>query len=150
MVASPVRMLELVDEAATRALGAELAAKAETGDVIALAGALGSGKTTLARGFLKALGETAEVPSPTFTLVQVYDLPRLIVWHFDLYRLARPEEIWELGFEDALDEAVSLVEWPERLGALIPEDRLEVALEPRDGGRRARLQAFGRLAARFP
>lgn len=143
-------MVELADVAATRALGARLAAAACVGDVIALWGDLGSGKTTLARGFLRALGHAEEVPSPTFTLVQVYELPRLTVWHFDLYRLARPAEAWELGLEEALADGVSLIEWPERLGALLPADRLDVALSIAEGDtRRAELTPRGAAVGRF-
>jgi len=142
--------IELADAAATAALGARLAAAAQPGDVIALSGELGSGKTTLARGFLQAAGLTEEVPSPTFTLVQVYELTRFAVWHFDLYRLKRPEEAWELGLEDALANGVSLIEWPERLGALLPADRLDVALAPTPtGGRRAALISRGATRGRF-
>jgi len=143
-------MVELVDLAATQALGADLAAMARPGDVLALWGDLGSGKTTLARGFLRALGHLEDVPSPTFTLVQVYELARLTVWHFDLYRLTRAEDVWELGLEEALAAGVSLIEWPERLGSLLPADRLDIALEVADGDtRRATLTSRGALAGRF-
>jgi len=142
-------MLELADAAATMALGARLAAAAAPGDVIALWGGLGAGKTTLARGFLRALGFAEEVPSPTFTLVQSYELTNLTVWHFDLYRLARPQEAWELGLEEALESGVALIEWPERLGALLPKDRLDVTLAETDGDRRsATIEAHGTRRAR--
>ena len=142
-------MLELADAAATMALGARLAAAAAPGDVIALWGGLGAGKTTLARGFLRALGFAEEVPSPTFTLVQSYELANLMVWHFDLYRLVRPQEAWELGLEEALESGVALIEWPERLGALLPTDRLDVTLAETDGDRRsATIEAHGTRRAR--
>lgn len=142
-------MLDLADAAATMALGARLAAAAAPGDVIALWGGLGAGKTTLARGFLRALGFAEEVPSPTFTLVQSYELANLTVWHFDLYRLARPQEAWELGLEEALESGVALIEWPERLGALLPKDRLDVTLAETDGDRRsATIKAHGTRRAR--
>jgi tRNA threonylcarbamoyladenosine biosynthesis protein TsaE len=122
--------LELADEQATAGLAARVAARARAGDVVALAGPLGAGKTSFARAFIRARGDGAEeVPSPTFTLVQVYpcgDGPA--VWHFDLYRLKDPEEAWELGIEDAFGEAISLIEWPERLGALLPAEHLNLAL----------------------
>src|SRR6516162_10934706 len=117
---------ELPDEAATAAFAARISALAATGDIIALKGDLGAGKTTFARGFIRARGGTEEVPSPTFTLVQIYDLGSAVVWHFDLYRLKSPEEAWELGIEDAFSEGISLIEWPERLGPLLPRRRLEI------------------------
>ena len=140
--------LDLPDEAATASLAARVAACARVPDVIALCGGLGAGKTAFARAFLRARSGGAaigEVPSPTFTLVQTYDLPGGPVWHFDLYRLVRPEEAWELGIEEAFAAAISLIEWPDRLGALLPVDRLEVALEPGDqpSARRATLTGSG-------
>jgi tRNA threonylcarbamoyladenosine biosynthesis protein TsaE len=122
-------VVDLPDEAATAALAARLAAVAVPGDVIALRGELGAGKTSLARAFIRAAGAAdAEVPSPTFTLLQIYDGRRGTIWHFDCYRLDRPEEGWELGIEEAFGEGISLIEWPERLGALLPRNRLEIAL----------------------
>jgi len=123
-------VIDLSDEAATAALAARLAAVARRADVIALKGELGAGKTSFARFFIRALGGTGEVPSPTFTLAQVYELPVATVWHFDGYRLRDPEEAWELGIEDAFSDGISLIEWPERFGALLPARRLEVALSP--------------------
>ncbi len=126
--------LELEGEAATQALAAALAACARPGDVIALSGPLGAGKTSFARGFIRAraahmgAGEVGEVPSPTFTLVQVYDLPGGAVWHVDLYRLEEPAEVAELGLEDAFAEAITLVEWPERAAGLLPVERLDLVL----------------------
>lgn len=121
--------LDLVDEAATRALGARLARCARPGDVILLFGTLGTGKSTLARAFVRALtSEDEEVPSPTFTLVQAYEAEPADIWHFDLYRLDKPEDSFELGMEDAFADGISLIEWPERLGSLIPRRRLEIAL----------------------
>jgi tRNA threonylcarbamoyladenosine biosynthesis protein TsaE len=112
----------------TRALAARLAPLLRAGNVVALSGELGAGKTFLARAIIQALGGPDEVPSPTFTLVQTYDLSPAPVWHFDLYRLARPEEAYELDIEDAFIDAISLIEWPERLGALLPRDRLDIHL----------------------
>jgi tRNA threonylcarbamoyladenosine biosynthesis protein TsaE len=123
--------LDLADEAATRRLGTQLAALVRPGDVVALWGDLGSGKTTLARALIQALvGEDEEVPSPTFTLVQTYDGPEATLWHFDLYRLERPEDSLELGLEDALADGLVLIEWPERLGRLLPRRRLDLSLAP--------------------
>lgn len=125
----------LDSEAATRALAARLAPHLRAGDVIALSGPLGAGKSVFARAVIHALaargGETPEdVPSPTFTLVQTYPAGALTVYHFDLFRLDDADEAWELGIEDAFAEGVSLIEWPERLGALLPAERLDVALLP--------------------
>ncbi len=119
----------LADEAATEALAAAIAALARPGDAILIEGGLGSGKTTLARGVLRALGVAEEVPSPTFTLVQAYESAKGPVWHVDLYRLTRPEEALELGLEEARAETILLIEWPERLGPLRPADALTVSLE---------------------
>jgi len=122
-------IIDLADEAATAALGVRLAAVARPRDVLLLHGDLGMGKTALARGFVRAAApETDEVPSPTFTLVQTYPRARGTVWHFDLYRLKDPDEIWELGFEDALVDGILLIEWPDRLGGLAPRDRLDLTL----------------------
>jgi tRNA threonylcarbamoyladenosine biosynthesis protein TsaE len=124
-------VIELPDETATAALAARIAAVARPGDVIALRGELGAGKTSFARAFIRARGcREEEVPSPTFTLVQQYEEPcdKILIWHFDGYRLRDPEEAWELGIEDAFRDGVSLIEWPERLGGLIPARRLEIAL----------------------
>lgn len=143
---SPIREMALPDEAATAALAGRLAAIARPRDVLALWGDLGAGKTTFARAFVAArAGEPVEVPSPTFTLVQTYDLPGGPVWHFDLYRLADPEDVWELGWEEALAEAIVLVEWPSRLGALLPPDRLDVRLSAGKsaGARQVLLEVHG-------
>ena len=133
------REIVLSDEAATAALGARIAATLARGSVVALKGDLGAGKTTLARAILRALGVDEVVPSPTFTLMQSYETPQLLVRHYDFYRIEREQEIEELGLEDALEEGSVLVEWPERGESRLPEDRLEVLLEAVDGGRRATL-----------
>ena len=119
-------VVDLPNEAATAGFAAQISALAARGDIIALKGELGAGKTTFARGFIRARGSTEEVPSPTFTLVQVYDLTPTAIWHFDLYRLKSPEEVWELDIEEAFAEGISLIEWPERLGPLLPRRRLEI------------------------
>jgi tRNA threonylcarbamoyladenosine biosynthesis protein TsaE len=122
--------LDLRDEAATARLAARVAAVSRARDVIALEGPLGSGKTRFARGFIHALGHgDEEVPSPTFTLVEIYQFPdRPPVWHFDLYRLAAPDDIYELGIEEAWGEGICLIEWPERIASLLPSERLTIAL----------------------
>ena len=143
--------IDLPDEAATGALAARLAALAQPGDVIALRGDLAAGKTCFARAFIAARGGGETVPSPTFTLVQTYDLPGGSVWHFDLYRLRSPDEAWELGIEDAFRDGIALIEWPERFGSLVPARRLEITLA--DGAtpaqRRASIDAGPDWAARL-
>ena len=136
----PAFSMPLATETATEQLGATLAARLKPGDVVGLKGPLGSGKTTLARAILRAAAGDPDlvVPSPTFTLVEVYDTPRGAFWHFDLYRLETPEQVFELGWEEALAEGVVLIEWPERLGALLPK-HLDVTLEIDGEGRRALL-----------
>jgi tRNA threonylcarbamoyladenosine biosynthesis protein TsaE len=131
--------IDLPDDAATAALGARIGASARPGDVVALMGDLGAGKTTLARGLIRSLtGPETEAPSPTFTLVQSYVAPRLTIWHFDLYRLKDSREARELGLEEAVD-GLALIEWPERLGRDLPHARLEVRLSFAGQGRIARL-----------
>lgn len=120
--------------------------------MIGLSGPLGSGKTTFARAFIGAFRGAGEVPSPTFTLVEVYDsVTGVAVWHFDLYRLEKPEDAYELGIEDAFADGISLIEWPERLGSLMPEEHLSVTLSPGPGEaeRRAELHASPSWAGRI-
>lgn len=128
--------LSLADLDAVDQLGRAIAAEARVGDILALSGDLGAGKTTLARAILSHLGLSEEAPSPTFTIVQTYDAPplRLPVWHVDLYRLEEPEETVELGLDEAFEYALSLIEWPERMGAFMPSDRLWLALAPATSG----------------
>jgi tRNA threonylcarbamoyladenosine biosynthesis protein TsaE len=130
----------LPTEAATEQLGATLAARLKPGDVVGLKGDLGAGKTTLARAVLRAAANDPDliVPSPTFTLVETYETRMGQFWHFDLYRLERPEQVYELGWEEALAEGIVLIEWPERLGPLLPK-HLSVTLEVEGDGRRALL-----------
>ena len=113
----------------TEALGARIAAGLRVGTVVALEGDLGAGKTVLARAILRALGVDEDVPSPTFTLVQSYETPKLAVRHYDLYRIEKAAEMDELGLEEALDEGAALIEWPERAVSYIPDDALHVRLE---------------------
>jgi tRNA threonylcarbamoyladenosine biosynthesis protein TsaE len=144
-------VIELPDEAATAAFAAHIAALARPGDVIALKGELGAGKTSFARAFIRARGGVEAVPSPTFTLVQVYDLADGPIWHIDGYRLRDPEEAWELDIEDAFEGGVSLIEWPERLGSLVPARRLEITLTEgaTPAARRAAVDPGGEWAARL-
>jgi tRNA threonylcarbamoyladenosine biosynthesis protein TsaE len=144
------RMIEraLADEAATTRLGAAVAALLRPGDAVLLTGDLGAGKSTLARGLVRALTRPdEEVPSPTFTLVQHYE-GRLPVAHFDLYRLHDAAEADELGLDEALDEGAAVIEWPQRLGARLPPDRLDIDLSTEGDGRRARLTPHGSFNGR--
>jgi tRNA threonylcarbamoyladenosine biosynthesis protein TsaE len=138
------REIALPDAAATHALGLRLGAHLGTGDVVCLAGNLGAGKTTLARGTIEAwTGQQEDAPSPTYTLVQTYEGARGELWHVDLYRLKRPEDAWELGLEDAFSTAACLIEWPERLEGQLPRNRLDIELTPSGEGRTAALTAHG-------
>ena len=131
-------ILSLPTAAETEALGRRLAALARPGDAILLEGPIGAGKSCLARAFIRArLGEAEEVPSPTFTLVQVYDADGTEIWHADLYRLTHPDEVWELGLDQAFDAAICLVEWPDRLGSHAPPNALTLRLDGMGEGRQA-------------
>jgi len=128
----------LNDNIATRELGARLTSFLKPGDVVALNGELGAGKTSLVRGFIQSLlGEDYEVPSPTYTLIQTYDTPIGEVWHGDMYRLERPEDCEELGLIDAFEEAICLFEWPNKLGDYWPKHALELELKFKKEGRLA-------------
>jgi len=133
----------LPNPAATERLAAIVAGQARAGDAILLSGDLGAGKTHFARAFINALTRAPEeVPSPTFTLVQTYEAEAqgqpVEIWHFDLYRLKSPDETLELGIEEAFATAITLVEWPDRLGFLKPREHLELRLAiSGDGARKA-------------
>jgi len=151
-VESDTLHVALADPEATQRLAAAVAPLLRAGDVIALHGDLGAGKTTFARALIRTLcGDEIDVPSPTFTLVQTYAAPDFDIWHFDLYRLKKPEDALELDIEDALAEGVSLIEWPDRLGTWLPVDRLDVRLSYGDGetARRATLTGHGGWARRI-
>ena len=138
--------LDLADEAATARLGASLASALRAGEVICLSGPLGAGKSTLARAMVRALTRPDEdVPSPTFTLVQFYETSAFPLAHFDLYRLSSPDEAFEIGLDEALDEGAALIEWPQRLEGRLPPDRLDIEISLENGGetRRARLTPHG-------
>jgi tRNA threonylcarbamoyladenosine biosynthesis protein TsaE len=143
--------IDVADETGTGRVAAAVAALAAPCDVIALAGELGAGKTAFARGFLRARGVMGDVPSPTFTLVQLYETPDALIYHFDLYRLARAEDAFELGIEEAFADGISLIEWPERLGPYLPAARLDIALGfgASDSARTIALAPSATWAARF-
>jgi tRNA threonylcarbamoyladenosine biosynthesis protein TsaE len=136
--------MRLADEAATARLGAAIAAKLQPREAVCLTGPLGAGKSTLARALVRALTTPdEEVPSPTFTLVQFYEGPRLRVAHFDLYRLSNPDEAYEIGLDEALEDGAAVIEWPERLEGRLPADRLDVEIGLLEDGRSARLTPHG-------
>jgi tRNA threonylcarbamoyl adenosine modification protein YjeE len=144
----------LPDESATIRLMTDIAAALQPGDLITLSGDLGAGKTTFARALIRHLAgdDTVEVPSPSFTLMQLYELPGFTVVHADLYRLSSPGELAELGFDDMPENAVTLLEWPDRAAGFLPPNRLDIALtlSPAQPAtyRNARLTGYGSFAAR--
>ncbi|HWI85112.1 MAG TPA: tRNA (adenosine(37)-N6)-threonylcarbamoyltransferase complex ATPase subunit type 1 TsaE [Sphingomonas sp.] len=145
--------LALANVVETEALGAALADRLKVGDIVALSGPLGAGKTTLARGILAGLGLTEEAPSPSYSLVIAYEPPdlRIPVRHVDLYRINDTDEIEELGLDEAQNDAVLLIEWPERLGARSWNNMLELALEAQpDGHRRLTWVAPAAWETRWP
>jgi tRNA threonylcarbamoyladenosine biosynthesis protein TsaE len=148
----PPLVLPLPSAEATAALGAWLAPRLVPGDVILLEGPIGAGKTHLARALIQnrlaSAGRMEDVPSPTFTLVQVYEADGIEIWHADLYRLTHPDEVLELGLEAAFDTAICLIEWPDRLGRAAPPDALRITLAAADDGdsRVARLAGSDRWA----
>ena len=145
--------LDLPDLAAMERLGARIAAALRPGDVVALSGGLGAGKTTLARAIIAALGYTGEVPSPTFTIVETYDPPalRLPLVHADFYRLNRPEEAEELGLDDYREGAVLIAEWPEQMGGFDCEvGCLSLRLETAETGRIAIAEPGADWLGRLP
>src|SRR5687767_10689467 len=144
-------IVELADLAAMEAFGARIAAQLRPGDVVALSGGLGAGKTTLARGIIAALGHAGEVPSPTFTIVETYDGLRVPLVHADFYRLERPEEADELGLDDYCEGAALIAEWPEHAGGFADEPGcLTITLEIHGGGRRAIVEPGADWLGRLP
>jgi tRNA threonylcarbamoyladenosine biosynthesis protein TsaE len=146
-------IVELPDLASMDAFGARIAGRLRPGDVVALSGGLGAGKTTLARGIIAALGHVGEVPSPTFTIVETYTPPavRLPLVHADFYRLERPGEADELGLDDYREGAALLAEWPEHAGGFASEPGcLAIALEIHGGGRRAIVEPGEDWLGRLP
>ena len=140
--------LSLLDASETERLAGRISNAAMPGDIIFLAGDLGSGKTTFARAFIRARAarfgiEVGEVPSPTYTLVQFYEMPEGNIWHFDLYRLEHPHEAIELGIEDAFDDGICLIEWPDRLSQLTFAPRLDLRFEFGDSEDERRVKIAG-------
>ena len=137
----PTLTFQLPSESDTKRLAAALAQITQKGDVWALFGTLGMGKSTMARAFIQHLTGAQEVPSPTFTLVQSYEAPLFEIYHFDLYRIKSAEEIFELGIEDALYDGVTLIEWPERMNNYLPRDIFRIEIYPEQNGRKAVIMA---------
>ena len=144
--------MHLADEAATEAVGAVLAEVLQVGDVIALSGPLGAGKTCFTRGLIGALGFVGDVPSPTFGIVIPYAVPdvRLPLWHVDLYRIDDPAHVAELGLDDARHDAALVVEWPERMGDALWPDALRIDLRVDGNGRRLTATVPPSWEARWP
>ena len=133
--------------------GADIAAKLQTGDVVALSGGLGTGKTTLARAILTGLGYAGEVPSPSFSIIETYDPPaiRLPVVHADFYRLEHPREAEEIGLDDYREGAALIAEWPDHAGGFAQEAGcLSIGLETADEGRRAIVEPGANWLGRLP
>lgn len=142
--------MRLVDLAATIDLGRRLGARLETGDAVLLTGDLGAGKTALARAMIQArAGRAIDVPSPTFNLVIPYALRDLTITHFDLYRLDGPEDVQELGLDEALDDGAIIVEWPDRLGDLTPPTALNLNLAHAGDGRLVTFSGPQAIVERF-
>ena len=138
-----VLTLALPDEAATLALGARLAGLLKPGWVVYLRGDLGAGKTTLVRGLLRALGYGGRVKSPTYTLLESYDLSGFVLQHYDLYRMIDPREWLDAGFRDECNAStLCIVEWPEKAKGLLPKPDLDICLEVAGEGRKARIEAL--------
>ena len=144
--------IELAGLKDTHNLAERIAILAEIGDVISLSGDLGAGKTEFARAFIRALTDAdEEVPSPTFTLVQTYEGKSGEIYHFDLYRINTPEEVLQLGIEDAFRDGIAIIEWPEKMGQFLPRGRLDVNLTVTKGKnhRQAELAAHGHWVERL-
>lgn len=142
---NPDQTISLPTEEDARAFAHALAEKLRPGQPLLLSGPVGAGKSFVARAIIQHLmasnGRIEDIPSPTFTLVQVYDLPVGDVWHCDLYRLSDPQEIIELGLDEAMETEICLIEWPERMGELVPQNAWLLKLDYQSEGRVARFTA---------
>jgi tRNA threonylcarbamoyladenosine biosynthesis protein TsaE len=132
-----IRDINLKNVSECQKVASHLSLYVRTGDIITFTGNLGTGKTEFCRSLIHALGFHEEVPSPTFNLVQVYEHPigngkDISVWHLDLYRLEKAEDVFELGIDDAFETAVTLIEWPDRMVPYLPEDHLQIFLSMGD------------------
>lgn len=137
-----MQVVQLLSENDTLDLGSKLIKVLTKGDVLAITGELGAGKTTLARGIIQAKKGYIEVPSPTYTLVQTYDMENFELWHCDMYRLETPNDAYELGLFDAFEDALCVIEWPEKLGSLLPKKIYKIDLKFNNEGRTAYLEGF--------
>lgn len=140
-----MQLINLANERDTLALGARIIQTLSAGQLIALTGDLGAGKTTLVRGMIQSVLGDIDVPSPTYTLVQTYECPNFDLWHCDMYRLERPEDGYELGLLDAFEDAVCVIEWPDKIAPLLPKDRFEIDIQFDGEGRIAKLTGFGEM-----
>lgn len=135
-----MKQFKSISEEQTFQIAADFARTLKVGDVIALHGTLGVGKTAFTRGVIQSLTNASEVPSPTFTLLQTYDTPMFALYHFDMYRLKSPDEAYEIGIEDAFADGVSFIEWPEKIGYVLPKKHIDVTIEIKDGYRLITIQ----------
>ncbi len=145
-----LRELVCKTEKDTAKLACEFAKTAKKGDVFALYGTLGMGKSVFARAFIQALCDVDDVPSPTFTLLQTYSSPKGDIYHFDLYRLKHPDEVFELGFEDALYNGITLIEWPENAGGWLPKDIIKISIVSHETGRLFTIETLSEEQATKP
>ena len=146
--------IPLVNQSETEQIAQKLSALLQAGDVIALWGDLGAGKSTLSRAMVQSLcGSDTNVPSPTFTLVQTYDVGEFDLWHMDMYRLNEPDEAYELGIEDAFATSCCLIEWPDKLGYILPQKRIDIVMaydtDNGDNARTISLYCIANDAVRF-